>query len=1467
MKEVAFIEQDLRVPLNTDTGPLLIGANDVWDGTAGSAEFKGEGIIIGILDTGINTDHRSFSATGDDGYTVVNPWGDDTYVGDCVADATLCNSKLIGVRSYPEITDNYTDAIFAVEDQRPANGQDYNGHGSHTASTAGGNALENVPYVINDLLAGNTDDGISTSYTFPSMSGVAPHANIIAYQICDPGNTGDTHAGCAFSATLAAIEEAIVDDVDVINYSIGGTTPFSPWNSSIELGFLGAQAAGIFVATSAGNSGPGAGSTTKVSPWYTSVAAANHGNDRISSVGNKSVGAFSGGDTAAPADISGSGINGAFTGDIVYAGDFANPNDPDGDSAQCLEPFPGGTFTATQIVVCDRGDIARVAKAANAASGGAGGFVLANIQGGADTLGDDYYEVPGVHISADDGDILKTWLSTGTAHQATITAETLQRDTNTADQIASFSSRGPNQFGEMITPQIAAPGVSIYAAYSDDQPFNDETGGAPQDFAFLQGTSMASPHVAGAAALMTQAHPSWNPDQIRSALMMTSTDSMLKEDGLTAADSYDMGAGRVQVDMAINAGLVMSESQLNYESANPADGGDPKTLNVPSMANFSCAASCSWTRTFTAVRDGTYTVTSSATTLTMEPSSLELLVGESSSVTFTLDVTGDNTGSNVYESVLINASGQPELHLPVHALVNNGAVPDEINMVAGRDDGSWAVSGVQSLPTDNLNFSIDGLYDANAVGFNETVEFSILEDPSSDHNPIDNFEEVFTFPFVVPANSVSLTAAIADSTSQDNDLYILMDTNGDGTYNSVVAQVASFATNEVATIDAPVEGAYLVVVQNYLASAPGALDTGNLTVSITPQTDPVAGLSVDAPLAADGLVDIKLVWNIAMVPGDSYYADVTVNAGTTELGTFRATLDRVVDDVSSSAIQTSVARGEQIDYTISLTPTVYNQDVEYSASIDMPSNMSLVEGSVVVTGGNLTVKNPNAEPVNFEDSFDMGPDSDNSSYTDDITDGVHVFEFDVPSAIVSMNIAISEATSPDNDLFIEYAADGVNFVNQLGFNGATGATNEILTVASPAEGRWRAVVQNYASPNASDTGELSILLTPATGEGFFWNISAPGLKPLYTVDSSATSTSCANAGFGGYLSLEGLGFGTLGVSGDTAAWTLWGDRIFPFYGSDRTEGMTFTDDGFVIFSGTPGGAPWANTSLPNLAEPNDMIALLWKDMEIVDDVTRGIRAAAGGEFTYLDYDEVQGWGQDSERLSFGLFAFNSLQEDDYEFVVSYASSQIGDLDDGTAGVENADGTIGTDASSMIEPGVQLCYNYNAPPLAYEVTFSVVPTADYLGQDAAPMVSIESDMVGTEDMLFRASPVELVNVGPTANAGDDITYDRADAPSQIRLSASATLDIDEDVMSYVWTQTAGVPVTIHASGAIDAFFNLSDASNGSYTFSVEVSDGEFTSSDEVTITITGKEANEGVGSLNLLILLLGIPLFFRRRYIK
>lgn len=614
---VVDVQRDTERYLLTDVGPAWIGAPGIWDGSdvPGGVGSMGEGIIVGVIDTGINSDHPSFADVGGDGYDHTNPWGAGNYVGYCVANPGFCNDKLIGAWS------------FVTEPTTP---EDSDGHGSHTSSTAAGNMVSATR---------TTPNGYEIS---ADISGVAPHANIVMYDACVES--------CPGAALIAASNQALIDGVDVINYSISGGS--DPYNDTVEQNFLALADAGVFVSTSAGNSGPGASTVAHLSPWVATVGASTHNRLFINSLIN-----MSGGDTPAPADIEGQSITvGYGPAPIVYA-----PGD-----GQCLTPFPAGTWTNGEIVVCDRGTIARVDKGANVLAGGAGGFVLANTAEDGESIVADAHYLPAVHIKYSDAQVLEAWLASGSGHMATIAGTTVDYSPSNGDIMAGFSSRGPNTAFDVLKPDVTAPGVSIFAAYRNGI-----------EYEFVGGTSMSSPHNAGAAALLMAVNPGWTPAEIKSALMTTGvTASVLKEDDVTPADPFDMGAGRDDLSRAAKVGLVFNETEPNYSNADPDLGGDPKTLNMPSMADSDCQGTCSWTRTAKSTLASSATWTASVSgappglVVTVSPSSFEVTAGGTQAFTVTADVTGFNAaldGSNGwgFAWVILESSGEETLHLPV----------------------------------------------------------------------------------------------------------------------------------------------------------------------------------------------------------------------------------------------------------------------------------------------------------------------------------------------------------------------------------------------------------------------------------------------------------------------------------------------------------------------------------------------------------------------------------------------------------------------------------------------------------------------------------------------------------------------------------------------------------------------------------------------------------------------------------
>ena len=959
LSDVAFVERERMETLDTDTGPIHVGAPQVWSGEGQSAVNMGEGVIIGVIDSGINSDHDSFADIGGDGYDHTNPWGAGVYVGDCAGDfASMCNDKLIGVHSYASVTDDYDDAAVFGDNPPAKNGEDYGGHGSHTASTAGGNILKDVPLV--DQETGEAEgDGINTTgFEFGQISGVAPHANIVAYQICSPGDRGDTYSGCPGAAIIAALDDAVRDGVDVINYSISGGG--DPWASSTEQGFLAAQEAGIFSAVSAGNDGPDANTTSKNAPWYTVVGASTHGREVAF---DKEIGNFTGGDTELTA-IEGKSASEGITASIVWAGNYPNSNDPDGDPAQCLQPFPANTFDG-EIVVCDRGAIARVDKAINAAAGGAGGFVLGNIDGGSNTVANDVYVVPGIHINNENGNALRTWLASGADHMATITAADGELQIGQADDMADFSSRGGNNtVPDIMTPSVTAPGVAIYAAYSDQQFGHDVTGTAPADFAFLQGTSMSAPHTAGAGAVLKSAHPTWTPDNIRSALMLTAVTDVRKEDGTTAADFFDMGAGSIRVNLAHQTGLLMNETAANYTAANPEEGGDPKSLNIPSVANANCVGLCDWTRTVTATAAGTWTVEgatiSDGLVITATPATFTLAEGESQAIAISVDAVGAESDVWSFGHVVMTSPDHPTARIPVSVQASNGNIPKKVNFDANRNVDSFLLEDVMAVEITEFTARSYGLTKADQA----EATLAVDSDNSSAYD--DLADGINVTMHTIPEGAKRFVAEILASASPDLDLRVGLDANGDGIpqEDEQVGISATGTALEKVDLVMPEAGSYWVSVQNWAASEEGAEDAYTLATAIV---DGEAGdnLSVEADATVPALTefDIRFKWSLDDgMYGDMYYG--AVDLGTSmeragNLGLVSVDLMRGMDDVTiSSNADAYMERQDRVDYEVSVLANVTPGDRTYTVKATVPAGMTLDEDSVtgdaVVDGNDIT---------------------------------------------------------------------------------------------------------------------------------------------------------------------------------------------------------------------------------------------------------------------------------------------------------------------------------------------------------------------------------------------------------------------------------------------------------------------------------------------------------------------------------
>ncbi len=668
----------------TFRGPEFIGADTIWDGTnvPGGVGTQGQGVVVGVIDTGSFAAHPSFA--------------DDAACGFSAA-----NHKLLST------ADCLTSAGGLCTGTTPEANPD-NGHGVHTASTAAGNTLTASAVPPPTIPA-----------PFTKMSGVAPCASVRTYKVCATTN-------CDGAAIDAAIENAITDGVDVINFSISGGS--DPWNDT-DRGFLDAVNADIFVATSAGNTRAATpdpvGLVNHLGPWVASVAASTHDNN-VAGAGVLSV---TGPGTVPPAiqNISlnpGSGPNlgAAATGKpIGYSA--ANPT-----GCTASGGFPAGFFTG-QIALISRGTCSFEEKINNAAGAGADLAVIYNNAAGVINMSVGGATLPAYSILQSEGQAIVAFMAgdadtvfadgfDGPIVPAPTTAD-FSPAVKQGDVLAGFSLRGPSALTSVTKPDVTAPGVNIYAAVTN--------GTTEHNYGFLSGTSMASPHTAGAAALLRAAHPTWTNQEVKSALMLTAFTGGHKEDLTTPWDPDDVGSGRIDLTKAAKTGLVMNETYANFLAANPATSGDPKTLNIPSARNLACDGGCTFTRTFR----NTLATASNWTASVVNPAELNVTVSPT-----TFSFAAGNTAAT--QALTIHGATTSDITVPAFAEVvlheNGGQSPDLHMYVAIA--GTEPVGNPNIVDSGQLDFNIPATLDGTYINWinNSHCETASC-DPNFNFNP------------------------------------------------------------------------------------------------------------------------------------------------------------------------------------------------------------------------------------------------------------------------------------------------------------------------------------------------------------------------------------------------------------------------------------------------------------------------------------------------------------------------------------------------------------------------------------------------------------------------------------------------------------------------------------------------------------------------------------------------------------
>jgi subtilisin family serine protease len=843
-KNVLAITKDEIRKLNTATTPAflgLTGSTGFW-----ATKAKGENVVIGIVDSGIWPEHPSFSdRTGSNGggnqdgkldYQQIPGWNGKCQPGDAFS-GTNCNQKLIGARYYNAgFGGNAAIKVqFPYEFNSP---RDADGHGSHTASTAGGNA--NVA-------------ATGPAAVFGSITGIAPRARIAAYKVCWGNND---EGGCAGVDSVAAIDQAVADGVDVINFSISGTS--TNFRDPVEIAFLFAADAGVFVAASAGNSGPGSSTVAHPSPWITTVAAGTHNRDGAGSVTLGNGVTYLGASVASALaskpliDSTAAGLPGADPTALALCYTAV-----DNGGAAVLDPAK----VAGKIVVCDRGVTGRTNKSLAVQQAGGLGMILLNTS--ANSINADLHAVPTVHLQHTDRPAVKAYAATAGA-TARINAATILFNA-AAPFTASFSSRGPliGGNGDLLKPDLIAPGQDIIAAVSP-------IGYNGRLFDSLSGTSMSSPHVAGLAALMKELKPGWSPMAIKSALMTTGTDVL--DGGVPPPETnpvliFRQGAGHVQPNAAATPGLVFDSSfgdWLSFLCAVQPGGGcagvpasDPSNLNTPSIAIGDLAGVQTVTRRVTNVGGNPATYEASVAGMVgfdtvVTPKLLTLAAGETKS--FTVAFTRTSAALNSYTGGQLRLTeGARTVRVPVVVRPVALAAPTQVS-------GSY-----------NVTFGYTGAFTATPRGLIPAAltDGNVTQDPDQTFNPADATGTV-AVQVVVPAGSTYARFSLFDANvaaGADIDLYV---------YNSagqLVGNSGSGSSAEEVNLLNPIAGTYTVYIHGWGLPAGtsafklhawvlGSAAAGNMTVNAP--ANAVTGQTGAIGIATSGLTSgVKYLGSVA----------------------------------------------------------------------------------------------------------------------------------------------------------------------------------------------------------------------------------------------------------------------------------------------------------------------------------------------------------------------------------------------------------------------------------------------------------------------------------------------------------------------------------------------------------------------------------------------------------------------------
>lgn len=512
---VAAVTASFLVRPAMNISPALINAPALWSAVGGQNN-AGEGIKIGVIDTGVDITNAFLSDTRYPNVTQVDACGPFTKPGgkNTSNKVPICRFFVTGLPAGGPFS---PFALLAFD------------HGTHVSGTAAGNNK------TNGTVAG-------TSVTIKDMSGVSPRSTVGDYNVFPGFGVGFiAFGGSAFSHDIAAaLEAAVADGMDVVNMSIGGGVQ-GPHDFLAEATNATVDA-GVIAAVAAGNEGPGDSTISSPGSAEKALTAGASTNPHFVGI---------------PVTV-GSATFGAALGDFnnfgVVTASYTVTSPANGCSAI-------STDLTGKVALIDRGVCSFTTKIRNAQNASAiGVLVVNNVAGDPIAMGHDgttpFPTIPAAMLSKNNGNAVKpsgTVSIDGTAPEEFVTTN--------ADIIAGFSSRGPAAFTFLIKPDATAPGVNVVSSV-----FN-------QQFAFFQGTSMATPHLAGSSAVLLQrfralfgSSPALPyPDIVKSAIVNNAKRPVFDHvTGTAATTVLTRGGGRVDLEAAMNATAAFAPASVSF---------------------------------------------------------------------------------------------------------------------------------------------------------------------------------------------------------------------------------------------------------------------------------------------------------------------------------------------------------------------------------------------------------------------------------------------------------------------------------------------------------------------------------------------------------------------------------------------------------------------------------------------------------------------------------------------------------------------------------------------------------------------------------------------------------------------------------------------------------------------------------------------------------------------------------------